>query len=168
MQLNFAKRRQIMPAFRKAVGYGTSMLAVLVLLFYGSAKAQETPIYKPGQTIRFSVTFEGADASKINSAQMFWDTPKAPDDQPNFETSINTGGSSKKIPGQKAFELSYLVPSNQASGEYTLTQIRGGVDSPSLTLQYPSQEIPTLKLTIKNTQTFERPKVKDVKVLSGP
>jgi hypothetical protein len=137
-------------------------LTVLVLLFNSSAKAQAPPLtYQPGQTIRVSVTFEGADASKINSVQMVWDTPKAPDNQPNFPIQIYPG-TSKKIPGSNTFEVSYEVPKNQASGDYTLSQIRGVVDSPSVTLFYSRPEIPERKLTIKNTETLEKPKVKDV------
>jgi hypothetical protein len=153
-----------MRTFQKAAGYSTLALAVLILAFTGSVTAQATmPDYQPDQTIRISVTFEGADAAKIVGVQMIWDTPKAPDNQPNFNTQIYPGASKKT--GPNTFEISYTVPHNQARGEYTLAQIRGLVESPSVQLVYPSPEIPERKLTIKNGESLEKPKIKDVKEL---
>jgi hypothetical protein len=136
------------------------------LLSLGIAQAQTTlPAYRPHQTIRITVTFEGVDASKITGVQMLWDTPKAPEDQPSFATQIFPGNSNKV---GDSFEVSFEVPENQASGEYTLTQIRAVFGSPSVTLLYSAPDIPLRKLTIHNTEKLEKPKVKDVKVVSVP
>lgn len=147
---------------------GSLLAAILLGTCIANAQQGPTPSYKPDQTITISVTFEGGDASKITSALMIWNLPKAPDKQPNFSTQLNSSGpdNSKKT-GPSTLEISFKIPHNQASGDYSLEQIQATVDPLHVTLVYPAPEIPERKVAINNTETVEKPKIKDVKVLSG-
>jgi hypothetical protein len=138
-----------------------------ILFGFGIANAQQMPSYKPDQTITISVTFEGSDAARIKWVLMVWNLPKAPDTQPNFSTQLNSGNqNNSRKTGPNTFAVSFKIPHNQASGDYTLAQIQATVDSPAVTLDYENQEIPERKVIINNTETLEKPKIKDVKV--GP
>lgn len=157
-----------MRGFRKVEVFSASILTALVLLCNSSAKAQ-VPTYHPGETIRIPITFDGPDAPKISAVQIVCDTPKSPEKQPNFSTQVFPGVS--KQSGVNTFEISYLIPDTQASGEYTLDQIRAiatigsGPSQSSVQLLYLATEFPARKFTINNSQTLEKPKIKDVKEL---
>lgn len=153
--------------FTKISSYLTPILLTLTLS--PSARAQ-TPVYHPGQTMRLSITFDGPDAPKISSVVIVCDTPKSPDSQPNFSTQIYPG-TSKQI-GANTFEISYLIPDTQASGDYTLNQIRGvatvgsGPTQSNVTLFYQSPaDFPGRKFAIDNSQILQKPKIKDAKIL---
>jgi hypothetical protein len=148
-----------MPAFRKAVDYGTSMLVVLVLVFNNSAKAQG-PVYHPGQTIRISVTFEGPDAGKVDAARMDLSTPKCSDSQPNFNPSIYSGDS--KPAGRNTFEVAYKITDTQCSGDYTLIQLRAGIGAIEVIYKSPA-DFTAKAFKIDNPNTLVKPQIKDVK-----
>jgi len=152
-----------MRTFQKAV---VLTFAVLVLLFNSSAKAQ-MPTYKPGQTIRISVTFAGVDAGKIGRVGMNLTIPQTPPSQPGFATQT-AWGQSKQI-GPNTFEVSYKIPETQASGDYSLGQINATVDPDSpypITISYTSPaDFSDKKFRIDNPQSIVKPTIKDVKEL---
>jgi hypothetical protein len=143
----------------------TPILAILA--FVGSAKAQATPpAYRPGETIRISVTFDGPDAEKITSADMVVQlgSPLEPK-QTNFNTGFS--GSSNKT-GPKTFEISYKVSDGLASGEYKLVQISAVVafsQNGRVSFSYPLAELPSITFKIENPNTVTKPELKGVTVL---
>ena len=142
------------------------LLAPAVLLLNLSATAQ-TPIYKPGQTIRISVTFEGLDAGKVTGAGM---NLTLPDQVPRFAqpgfSSSECCGDSKPTGRPNTFEVSWKIPDNQASGDYQLTQLRAIFNDPGVTLSYvPPVDFPARTFRIDNPRTLVKPSVKDVKEL---
>jgi len=95
---------------------------------------------------------------------MIWQLQTHPaDNQPNFTRSIDVSSESKPT-SSGSIEISYPVPLGQAKGEYALTGLVASVPSLGISLNYDSSELPPRKLTITNSTTFEKPKVKDIKV----
>jgi hypothetical protein len=143
------------------VGYKL-MFVVLVLLLCGSAKAQQ-PVYHPGQEIKITLTFEGPDAGKISLVQAFLQTPDTAKNQPGFRQDMSASDSKTTKPN--TFELVFKIQENQASGEYTLDQIRGTIDRDApITLYYRAPaDFPVKTFKVENPKTIVKPTV-DVKV----
>ncbi len=134
-----------------------------VVMFSLSANAQE-PTQHPGQVVKISVTFDGPDAGKITGAAMNWYTQTNPANQPGFAQSIFSGQSQKTAPN--TFEVSFTVPDNQASGVYTLNQIRAITGNGSIIIYYNSPaDFPARTVKIDNSNTLVKPSIKDVKEL---
>jgi hypothetical protein len=62
-------------------------------------------------------------------------------------------------------DVSFTIPTSQASGEYHLDAIRAMVADPNFTLYYRGGEIPARTFRIANPATLVKPTIKDVKVL---
>jgi hypothetical protein len=139
------------------------VVVVLVLLFGGSAKAQQLLVYHPGQEIKITVAFEGPDAGKISLVQMSLQTQDAASNQPGFLQSMDSGNFKTIKPN--TFEISYKIPENQASGDYRLIQVRATIDRDApIALYYrPPADFPVKTLKVENPRTIVKPTV-DVKV----
>ena len=136
-------------------------LSIVILLGAGLLQAQT--VYHPGQVIHVSITFDGPNIVKIKGVQVVAKIPTAPDSQPGFKAEMFFT-ESKPI-GPNTFDVSYRVPDNQASGDYSLKQIRASLTDSSLTLFYESeQDFTAMILKIENVQSFVKPKIKDVQV----
>ena len=145
-----------------------SVFAVIVLNFSFVLAQTPVPAYRPGQTISFSVTFEGHDVAHISNVSAYASTPQVPDSQPGFQRDF--GFNVSKQIGPNTFEFSYVIPHNQASGDYQLGSITATVGTQEtipITYHSPS-EFPARKFTITNPKTLEKPTIKDVKELSTP
>ena len=139
-------------------------LGLSVAILLGSSLLHAQAVYHPGQVIHVSVTFEGPFVSKIKKVQVAASLLTAPpDSQPGFKTEIFLTES--KQAGPNTFDVSYLVPDNQASGDYPMKQIRVGLIDSSLTLFYEAQtDFSPKTLKIENPESFVKPKIKDVQV----
>jgi hypothetical protein len=150
---------------KKAIASRARVIAILVFLFSGSARAQ-APVYHPGDVLRISVTFGGPDAGRITSAVINLTTPSVSSSQPGFKADIYPGES--KQTGPNTFEVSYKIPEIQASGEYQLDQIRAvvtvGRDAPITLFYNPPADFPRKTFKIENPNTLVKPTIKDVKV----
>lgn len=139
-------------------------VALAAVMLFNLATSAQTPAQHPSQTIKISVTFDGPDAGKVTSATMNWYTDTIPANQPGFNQSMYSGQSQKTAPN--TFEISFTIPDNQASGEYTLTQIRAIANNGTITINYNSPaDFPARKVKIDNPNTFVKPSIKDVKEL---
>ena len=142
---------------------------VAMLLGFNAVRAQTpAPAYQPGQTISFSVKFEGHDAGQISNVSAYASIPKVPDSQPGFQRDF--GFNESKQIGPNTFEFSYTIPNNQASGDYQLgsiTAILGTKDTIPLVYHSPGEFL-ARGFTINNPKIVEKPKIKEAKELSTP
>lgn len=137
-------------------------LLIFLLSLGISAKAQG-PVYRPGDSIRITVTFDGPDADKLTTANMYLEGPASnlPPGQEGFLAQISTANAQKVAPGK--FTISYLIPENLASGEYHLIAITGFIGPIAFTYQ-ATKDFQPKSFKIENSKTYKRPTVKDVQV----
>jgi hypothetical protein len=76
--------------------------------------------YKPGDTLRYTVTFEG-DAN-FDNLSIYFAAGEVPPDQSGLTNSFGVGRSKKTGPGR--FEVEGEIPSNVASGTYRLSGVQ--------------------------------------------
>jgi hypothetical protein len=124
--------------------------------------------YHPGQEIRISVTLNGVDASKVKAVAANLSIPGVSKDQAGFAISLFTQ-ESKQV-GPNTFEVTFRIPSNLASGQYRLDQIRALTgEAPQLTVFYGSpDDFPNVTFRIENPERFIRPGITNIKELSKP
>src|SRR5262249_23769740 len=102
----------------------TIQIAMAIALATVPLRAQNatrvTPFYKPGDTLRLSVAFDGTNIDDIKDLQisLLFNDAQIPDNQRGFNTQPY-GGESKRV-SPTAFELSFKIPDNCATGNYYL------------------------------------------------
>jgi hypothetical protein len=143
-----------------------ALLAMTALLAQEATVAGASPFYKPGDTIRISITFDGSDVGDIHAAQVTIRNFAEPEKgQQGFNTVLN-GGDSKRA-SRNTFEVSIKVPDIIASGEYRLHQIyitfEGGRPPVYYTMETDFKE--KLLFHIKNSKHFEDPKITSISEL---
>jgi hypothetical protein len=141
--------------------------AAIAALFCALPLTAQTaiPTYKPHQTITISITFQGPDADKIKSAS--WVAKLSSDvspSQPGFSSQM-IGNASKPGSTANSFDVSFTVPTSQASGDYNLVNINAYPSNQDILLGYSPPEYARRVLRIDNPQTLVKPTIKDVKVL---
>ncbi len=124
------------------------------------AKAQG-PVYKPGDTFRLSVKFAGPDADKVSAASFGLKREPVANTTPFIDTF--DARESKKI-GQDTFEISFVIPKTQASGEYKITYIQATIDlgNGKTGFSYLPGEFTAKAFKVDNSTTLEKPIIKDV------
>ncbi|MGD1073518.1 MAG: hypothetical protein ABSB15_25685 [Bryobacteraceae bacterium] len=146
-------------------------ILVAVLMALGSVATAQTPppipppVYHPGAMIRVNVTFAGSDAMKISRVWMNLSlTTPIQIGQAGFLDSIGSGESKKTAPD--TFEVSYTIPTNQASGEYRLEQINTIIDQDApIRFSYGSPDsFPVRTFKIENSKTIVKPTIASVSV----
>jgi hypothetical protein len=140
---------------------------VVILVALGSTASAQTPpqpVYHPGDMIHVSATFAGPDAAKISSVQMYLSIPQAPTGQAGFMIDIGAGES--KRTGPDTFEVSYTIPTNQASGEYRLNQMTVIIDqqAPVRYTYHSPDDFPVKTFKIENPKTLAKPTISSVSV----
>jgi hypothetical protein len=143
-----------------------TIMIAWILLNLGIAGAQ-APVYHNGDVIRISVTFDGPDAAKIEAAAFTagMGVPAATS-QAGFQTGFYCDQSKSKKTAPNTFECSFTIPDTQASGEYTLNQIRGFAhvgDQVQVFWDSPA-DFPKKMLRIENSNKFVKPSIKDVTI----
>jgi hypothetical protein len=131
----------------------------VVIMLAGLSGVVHAQTYKPGDKITLKVTFEGKDASRITYVSMSIRTGGDLPTQPNFATDLGT--SDFKSVGPNTFEATFVVPDNQASGDYQLVEIQARIDQ-LVTLHYSQTEYPERHFKIENSKTIEKPKIKSL------
>jgi len=142
-------------------------VALAAVVLFNLASNAQTPVYHPGQTLRITITFEGPDANKVTGAAMSLNTSSSSlPAQSGFLGSIYSGDSKQTAPN--TFEISYQIPSTQATGDYALNQLRAFVKvngNDQVTMFYQaSTDFPSRTFKIDNPATVDKPKIKDVMV----
>lgn len=120
-------------------------------------------VFRPGDTIKISVTFEGPDAGNISAAQANLTVPEIQKGQEGFKGEMFPGNCTPA--GPNTFMVSFPIPENQASGEYKLEQLRAttAIKGTPITLIYYSVEFPAKTYRIENPNHIVKPKITDVK-----
>jgi hypothetical protein len=146
----------------------TTALATILMALGSVASAQTPPpplIYHPGDVIRVSITFAGSDAAKISRVTMSMSSsaPVQPG-QVGFMKSFGSGAFKKTTPD--TFEISYTIPTNQASGEYRLIEIDTTIDQEApINFSYGSPDsFPVRTFKIENPKTIVKPTITAVSV----
>jgi hypothetical protein len=141
-----------------------ALCACLTFATTATAFAQAPTPYHPGQTISFTVTFEGVDAGKLLGAQLLFRlTSPLHEDQPGFDTIVNVSNS--KPAGPDAFEASIVIPASTATGTYRLERVSAGAKETGFSY---TDGLPALVVTVENPARFIKPAVKGIKETSRP
>ena len=130
-----------------------------------TAQAQAPTAYKPGDTLTFTVKFEGDGVDRLTGAQVTLDLTSHPqDDQKAFLTSLNAN---RTPAGGRAgvFDVSIKIPDFIASGTYMLRRVSTG--TPYVGFSY-SEDLPAITITVENHEHFTEPKLKSVEKTSNP
>ena len=147
----------------KSVGYILAVAAIVNLVGIIHAQVAERK-YHPGQSIEVTITFDGPDADKITTAQINMSVP-APADQHDFKTDIYPGTSTRTAPGK--FLVTYQIPQSQATGDYTLSEIRAildvGKDAPITIIYHAPSDFQAKTYKIDNPNKITKPTITSVK-----
>jgi hypothetical protein len=143
------------------------IVPVVLVLFFTVFTSAQAPVFHNGDTVRVSVTFEGADAAKIDgigvTANM---AAQAGPSQAGFQNSFFCGPPKSKQTAPNTFECSFTIPDTQASGDYTVSEIRAYahvVDQIQVFWESPA-DFPKKMLRIENSNKFIKPSIKDVTI----
>jgi hypothetical protein len=154
-------------AFTSSIASATA-LAVLIIVAVPLLPARQvataTPFYKPGDTIRLSVTLEGSDLDDILAVHAnLQGLTETPHGQKGFQTTLN-GGESKRV-SPTTFTVELKVPDLISDGDYRLLYIQIDFKTnqrPSAYYYVTLREIPELHFQIRNPKHFENPIVKTI------
>ncbi|MGO9952883.1 MAG: hypothetical protein ACLPN1_11835 [Dissulfurispiraceae bacterium] len=139
-------------------------LCVGAALTTSTAFAQVPTAYKPGDTLSFTIKFDGEGLEKLTNASVNLTlTSPVKEDQKAFLTYINVSAGSGARPG--VFEVSAKIPDYTASGTYTLHVVNTG--TPYVGFSY-SEGLPSITITVINNDRFEKPKLRSVEITSKP
>lgn len=123
-----------------------------------AAFAQAPTPYHPGDTISFTVTFDGPDVSKLTGANLYFRTSDAVrPDQKGFATQLAFSGSNTLRPG--SFKVSLTIPENAASGSYHLFQANTGTPDVGWVYQ---DNLPSVTIEVDNSKHLAMPTLKSV------
>jgi hypothetical protein len=142
----------------KTASCNAAMLMALILAFSGPANAQ-TPVYRPGQTIKITVTFEGKDAGRIEEVSADLRTSETHENQPAFIVDLPSQGSHPTTPN--TFEISVKIPENATSGVYKIVWFQCIIRDLRINFVYESPA-PSLTYKIENPNHIEKPTIKEV------
>jgi hypothetical protein len=160
--------------------YGKTIFALMAIGLNSVVIAQPPATHRPGETVTLAIAFDGVDARRLKnvSADLSQPPGEVTKDQAGFSNEFHITQSA--LTGPKTFTLSGRIPSNIASGTYTLTQVRatgvvvdagGGIDAghderlESLTVTY-NEGLPAFKVRIENRGRFTKPSITPVKDLT--
>lgn len=145
-------------------------VALIGLAIAATALAQQAEVsrirtvYHPGDTITLSLVFDGPGAVQLHELRMTLTAPENKD-QPGLAASIMTITSKKS--GPEEFEVRYVIPESQATGDYNLIQVLARTAGPNpLTFSYDrTNNLPPLVVRIENDRRGVKPKLKAVTAL---
>jgi hypothetical protein len=143
------------------------ILLTTILLSLGVAAQTGAPplSYSPDQKIVLSATFEGVGADQVSSGNFcFGLQGTVSPSQPSFNNQMCSNGNDSRLIPPHTVEMTFTIPKNQATGEYRLNQMSADVRSLNISFNYGKDEVPNRMVTIKNTATATKPKLKDVQV----
>jgi hypothetical protein len=141
------------------------MLHNLVLLIVATTSliAQTGPVpmgirqhYKPGDTIRYTVTFDGD--PNFDNVSIYFAAGQVSPDQSGLTNGFNAGRSKKSGPGR--FEVEGEIPSNVASGTYRLSSVETRI-APNGAKGYDAGEFHEA-VEVDNGVRYEFPTLKSV------
>ncbi len=152
--------------------YSGRLFAVALMAFAitATASAQQAEVsrirtvYHPGETLTLSLAFDGPGAVQLHELRMTLTAPENKD-QPGLAASIMTITSKKS--GPEEFEVRYVIPESQATGDYNLVQVIARTEGPNpLTFSYNrTNNLPPLAVRIENDRRGVKPKLKAVTAL---
>jgi hypothetical protein len=141
-----------------------ALCACVALATASPTFAQIPAPYHPGETISFSISFDGKDASKMTGAQAYFRlTSRLHDEQQAFSTQLGVTTAKPISPG--VFEISIVIPPNMATGTYSFFQANTG--TPDVGFVY-NEGLPILTVTIENSSEISKPAFKSIKETSKP
>lgn len=137
---------------------------IAVILAVGTTMAAQTgqgPAgishhFRPGDTLRYAVTFEGD--PNFDNVGIYFQAGEVPPDQSGLTNGFSVGRSRKTAPGK--FEVEGEIPSNAASGTYRLSGVQTRI-SPSGAKNYDAAGFHE-SLEIDNGARYEFPLLKSV------
>jgi hypothetical protein len=112
--------------------------------------------FKPGDTLRYTVTFEGD--PNFDNVNISFQTGGVPSDQSGLTNNFGVGRSRRVAPGK--FEVEGEVPNNVASGTYRLSSVQTRI-SPSGVKDYDASSFHEI-FEIDNGTKYEFPPLKSV------
>ena len=136
-------------------------LMILILVAtpgFAQAPSSVQPYHKVGDTLRYTVVFDGD--PNFSSVSLYFSTPSAPPaDQAGLAQNFGINKTQKLGPGK--FEVEGTIPDNIASGSYVLADIQPRI-APNGVKDYDAREFHQ-GFDVENPAKYEFPPLKDVK-----
>ena len=145
-----------------------ALWACVVLATLSSVVAQTPKVYRPGDRIPYRITFEGANAARLNRVQLHFSliTP-ASDDQvhPPFLQNLWLTGSTPKMVSPGVYGVTIIIPAYAPAGTFSLDMVE--VTSGPFTHDYMTG-LPDLTFVVGNaTRPPEWPELKGIEASPG-
>jgi hypothetical protein len=136
-------------------------LMVLGMLSANAQSVSVERVYRPGDTIRLQIVFEGANVSELQGIKIaLYANKPASENERGLLTQLS-GGESKRV-SENTFEASFQIPENAATEDYALVLL---VSAPNRTLQYTSpKDFAAQVFHIANPNHSGSPKIKTLTV----
>jgi hypothetical protein len=111
---------------------------------------------KPGDVLKFDVSFAGQDADKVQSVTFSFGFKGGGDPK---QSGFNGGfdGNGKKL-SPHTFNVEATIPHDIASGDYALNQVNASADAGQVLYRSP-KDFPPITFHIENSQTFIPPTI---------
>jgi hypothetical protein len=144
---------------------GKQMLRNLALLVMATAsliaQTAQGPMgirqhYKPGDTLRYTVTFDGD--PNFDNVSIYFAAGEVPPDQSGLTNSFGVGRAKKAGPGK--FDVEGEIPSNAASGTYRLSGVQTRI-APNGAKSYDAAEFHET-VEVDNGVRYEFPPLKSI------
>jgi hypothetical protein len=121
--------------------------------------ARVAPFFRPGDTLRLSVAFDGPNIDDINRLEinLILNGPQL-SDQRGFDAQLN-GGESKRV-STGTFEVSFKIPEGCATGDYYL-RVLANVSGRTIIYKSP-EDFPQKIFRIENSRHLPEPKIKSI------
>jgi hypothetical protein len=146
----------------KTIFFALCAVCASAVFSISTAFAQSPTVYHPGDSLSFTVKFDGDGVEKLTAAQVSLAlSSPVREDQKAFLTSINLNSGGATRPG--VFDASGKIPDFVASGTYTLRQVSTGTQFVGFLYR---SDLPTITIAVENNQHFTQPQLKSVEKTS--
>jgi len=132
-------------------------LAIAALAQNDNALSSVKPHYVVGQTLHYSVTFDGD--PNFSSVTLYFNSGSTPPDQAGLSPSFNINQTKKVGPGK--FEVEGQIPNTTATGTYELGTVQPRI-APNGVRDYDGKQF-HIVLEVENPVKYPFPPLKDVR-----
>jgi hypothetical protein len=131
-------------------------LVLVATVGYGQAPSSVQPYHKAGDTLRYTLVFDGD--PNFSSVTLFFSTSAAPADQSGLSQSFGINKTQRLGPGK--FEVEGTIPGSVVSGSYILADIQPRID-PNGVRDYDARAFHQ-GFEVENPVRYQFPPLKDV------
>lgn len=142
-----------------------AIVSSFVVIPFGTSTPAQSRVYHPGQKLVLTISFDGPTAAKVSCATFNFSMQSAVSPSQIEFSNAMYGDECRRTEAPNTFEVGFLIPNNQASGEYQLSQIGAVDDEDRISVSYTESELPAKAVRVENPRTLAaKPNLKGVQV----